>query len=102
MIYENHITSTWFIISSIFRSEDESLRCDKKSIERDFAGGKSGSYKQELSKASSIAFDKMNQKDKEMGANCVIDIDIDYDPLGDTGSMLIVSINGTANIDYVL
>ena len=31
-----------------------------------------------------------------MGANAVVGIDIDYGTLGDTGSMLMVSVNGTA------
>ena len=36
---------------------------------RDFTGGRSGAYEQELSKARNIAFDEMNQKAMEMGAN---------------------------------
>ena len=63
---------------------------------RDFTGGRSGAYEQELSKARNIAFDEMNHKAMEMGANGVVGIDIDYGTLGDTGSMLMVSVNGTA------
>ncbi len=61
---------------------------------RDFAGGRSGAYEAELSKARNIAFDEMNQKAQELGANGVIDID--YGTIGDKGSMLMVSVNGTA------
>tara|TARA_Y100001980_G_C14544952_1_gene324289 strand:- start:23 stop:445 length:423 start_codon:yes stop_codon:yes gene_type:complete len=63
---------------------------------KDFTGGRSGAYEEELSKARNIAFDEMNQKAKNMGANAVVGIDIDYGTLGDTGSMLMVSVNGTA------
>ena len=63
---------------------------------RDFTGGRSGAYEQELSKARNIAFDEMNQKAMEMGANGVVGIDIDYGTLGQSGSMLMISVNGTA------
>ena len=63
---------------------------------RDFVGGRSEAYEQELSKARNIAFEEMNNKAREMGANGVVGIDIDYGTIGDTGSMLMVSVNGTA------
>ena len=63
---------------------------------KDFTGGRSGAYEEELSKARNIAFEEMNQKAREMGANAVVGIDIDYGTLGDTGYMLMVSFNGTA------
>tara|TARA_B100001175_G_scaffold28443_1_gene20930 strand:- start:600 stop:917 length:318 start_codon:yes stop_codon:yes gene_type:complete len=63
---------------------------------KDFTGGRSGAYEEELSKARNIAFDEMNEKALKMGANAVVGIDIDYGTLGDTGSMLMVSVNGTA------
>ena len=34
---------------------------------KDFTGGRSGAYEEELSKARNIAFDEMNQKAREMG-----------------------------------
>ena len=52
---------------------------------KDFTG-EDWSYEEELSKARNIAFDEPNQKAREMGANGVVGIDIDYGTLGDTGS----------------
>ena len=63
---------------------------------KEFFASRSGAYEEELSKARNIAFEEMNQKAREMGANGVVGIDIDYGTLGDTGSMLMVSVNGTA------
>ena len=62
---------------------------------RDFTGGRSGAYEQELSKARNIAFDEMNQKAMEMGANGVVGIDLDCGVLGNSEIMMI-SVNGTA------
>ena len=53
---------------------------------KDFTGGRSGAYEEELSKARNIAFDEMNQKSREMGANGVVGIDIDYGTLGESPS----------------
>ena len=61
-----------------------------------FTGGISGVYEAELSKARLLAFDEMNHKAKELGANAVVGIDIDYGSIGDAKSMLLVSVNGTA------
>jgi uncharacterized protein YbjQ (UPF0145 family) len=63
---------------------------------RDIVGGRSGSYENELTKARKIAFDEIAQEAKMMGANAVVGIDIDYETVGSQGSMLMVSINGTA------
>ena len=56
------------------------------------AGVRTGAYEEELSKACNIVFDEMNQKAREMSANGVVCMDIDYGTLGDTGSMLMVSV----------
>ena len=38
----------------------------------------------------------MCQQAKLMGANAVIAVDLDYETVGDTGSMLMVTVAGTA------
>lgn len=62
---------------------------------RDIVGGRSAAYEKELEKARNIAMEEMVQKAEAMGANAVVGIDLDYETVG-TGSMLMVSISGTA------
>jgi len=63
---------------------------------RDVVGGRSGAYEQEMGKARDIAFDEMEAKAKAMGADGIIGIDIDYEVVGQNGSMMMVSVSGTA------
>ena len=63
---------------------------------RDIVGGRSGSYEDELTKARQIAFREREQEARNMGANAVVGIDLDYEVLGDKNSMLMVSMSGTA------
>ncbi len=63
---------------------------------RDIVGGRSGSYEDELTKARQIAFREIEQEARNMGANAVVGIDLDYEVLGDKNSMLMVSMSGTA------
>jgi len=63
---------------------------------RDIVGGRSGAYEKELAKAREIAFDELQQRATELGANAVIGIDIDYEVVGKDGSMMMVSVSGTA------
>ncbi|MFS1703372.1 heavy metal-binding domain-containing protein [Aestuariibacter sp. GS-14] len=63
---------------------------------RDIVGGRAGAYEDELTKARQIAFRELEQEARNMGANAVVGIDLDYEVLGDKNSMLMVSISGTA------
>jgi uncharacterized protein YbjQ (UPF0145 family) len=63
---------------------------------RDIVGGRSGAYEQELTKARKIAFTELTEEARLMGANAVIGVNIDYEVIGQNGSMLMVSICGTA------
>lgn len=64
----------------------------------DIVGGRSGAYEAELRKAKAIAMEEIREQAKQMGANAVIGIDIDYETIqvGSGGSMLMVSVSGTA------
>ena len=63
---------------------------------RDIVGGRSGGYEKALRQAREIAVQEMTEEAQAMGANAVIGIDIDYETVGDKGSMLMVSATGTA------
>lgn len=63
---------------------------------RDIVGGRSAAYEKELAKARKIAFGELQERAKALGANAVVGIDLDYEAIGQQGSMLMVSISGTA------
>jgi uncharacterized protein YbjQ (UPF0145 family) len=63
---------------------------------RDIVGGRSGTYEKELRKARQIALDELSEQARELGANAVVGIDLDYEVLGEKNGMLMVSASGTA------
>lgn len=63
---------------------------------RDFVGGRSQTYEDELINARNNAMEEMKRRAESMGANAVVGIDVDYEVLGQTGGMLMVTISGTA------
>ena len=63
---------------------------------RDIVGGRSAAYEQELTKAREIALKEVEDSARRVGANAVVGIDLDYEVLGQSGGMLMVSASGTA------
>ncbi len=63
---------------------------------RDIVGGRSAAYEKELRRAKDIALDEMREQAKHLGANAIVGIDIDYETIGASASMLMVSASGTA------
>ncbi len=65
---------------------------------RDLVGGRSGSYEKVLRKAKQEAIDDMMEQAREVGANAVVGVDLDYETIQvqEGGSMLMVSASGTA------
>jgi uncharacterized protein YbjQ (UPF0145 family) len=63
---------------------------------RDIVGGRSAAYEEELQKAKQLAFDEITSKAQEMGANAIIAVDLDFETIGQQGSMLMVCATGTA------
>lgn len=63
---------------------------------RDIVGGRSGSYEKSMGEARQIAMDEMAAEAQRLGANAVIGVDLDYEVIGEKGSMLVVSVSGTA------
>lgn len=63
---------------------------------RDLVGGRSATYERELQRARDIALQEMQDKARELGANAVVGVDLDYEVLGQGNGMLMVSASGTA------
>lgn len=63
---------------------------------RDIIGGRSGSYEKVLREAKNTSLSEMQDRAREMGANAIVGIDIDYETVGQNGSMLMVATSGTA------
>ena len=63
---------------------------------RDIVGGRSNAYETELKKARSIAFTDLGKEAYLIGANAVVGIDLDYEVMGAGGSIMMVSVSGTA------
>lgn len=63
---------------------------------RDLVGGRSQTYERELQRARDIALRELEERALEFGANAVIGVDIDYEVLGQSNGMLMVSASGTA------
>jgi uncharacterized protein YbjQ (UPF0145 family) len=63
---------------------------------RDIVGGRSGAYEQELAKARTIALEEMEAVATSLGADAIVGVDLDYETVGQGGSMLMVTASGTA------
>lgn len=62
---------------------------------RNFVGGRSQGYEEELLKARAEALQELERRAAEMGAHAVVGVDLDYEVLGQ-GNMLMVTASGTA------
>ena len=85
--YHGVVTGEAILGANIFKDLFASIR--------DIVGGRSAAYEEELHKARTIAFDEMTEQARELGANAIVGIDIDYETVG-SGGMLMVSVSGTA------
>jgi uncharacterized protein YbjQ (UPF0145 family) len=63
---------------------------------RDIVGGRSASYEKELRKGRDIALQEIEEEARRVGADAVVAIDLDYETVGQGGTMLMVTISGTA------
>lgn len=62
---------------------------------RNFVGGRSQGYEEELLKARTEALQELERRAADMGAHAVVGVDLDYEVLGQ-GNMLMVTASGTA------
>jgi uncharacterized protein YbjQ (UPF0145 family) len=60
----------------------------------DIVGGRSGAYESKLQDARDTALRELQDRARELGANAVVGVDLDYEVVGQ--SMLMVSASGTA------
>ena len=63
---------------------------------RDIVGGRAQGYERALADARRLAMQDLEGAARELGADAVIGIDLDYEQVGQSGGMLMVSVNGTA------
>lgn len=59
-------------------------------------GGRSGSYEEVLREAKDTALREMQEQARLLGANAVIGVDLDYETVGGSRRMLMVTACGTA------
>jgi uncharacterized protein YbjQ (UPF0145 family) len=69
---------------------------DIKASIRDVIGGRSRSYESELINARSQALKELEERARQLNADAVVGIDLDYEVLGEGGGMMMVSASGTA------
>jgi uncharacterized protein YbjQ (UPF0145 family) len=86
--YHGVVTGEAVLGTNIFRDFFASIR--------DIVGGRSAAYEKELHRARTVAFDEMSDEARALGANAIVGIDIDYESIGESGTMLMVSVSGTA------
>ena len=86
--YLGIVTGEAIIGANVFRDLFASVR--------DIVGGRSATYERALGEAREVAMKEMQERASALGANGVIGIDLDYEVLGQSNGMLMVSLSGTA------
>lgn len=62
----------------------------------DVIGGRAGAYEEVLGRAREEALAEMTDRAADLGANAIVGVDLSYEAVGQTGSMLMVTATGTA------
>ena len=86
--YLGVVTAETIIGANVFRDFMASIR--------DFFGGRSNSYEEVLREAKQTALAELSDRAAALGANAVVGVDLDYETVGESGSMLMVVCSGTA------
>lgn len=63
---------------------------------RNVLGGRAKGYEKDLMKARTAAIEEMTRRAEKIGADAIIGVDVDYQVLGETNDMLMVTCSGTA------
>ena len=69
---------------------------DKSAGIRNFVGGRSAAYEDELVKARIAVMDELRERAELFEADAVVGIDLDYEVLGANNGMMMVTAFGTA------
>ena len=88
--YSGVVTGEAILGTNIFRDMFAGIR--------NLVGGRAGAYENALREARETAFGEMQDEARRMDADATIGVDTDYENItaGDKGSMLMVSVSGTA------
>ena len=86
--YLGIVTGEVILGANVFRDMFASIR--------DIFGGRSGAYEQVLERGRREAILEMVDKGRQLGGDALVGCDLDYQVLGKRGSMLMISVNGTA------
>ena len=65
---------------------------------RDLVGGRSATYEKEFRHARQVAFQELEEEARRLNADAVVGINLEYQVLGKSRGMLMVSASGTAVI----
>lgn len=86
--YYGIVTSETIIGANIFRDFLAGIR--------DIVRGRTNAYEEVLRQAKDSTLKELSEQAACLGANAVIGIDLDYETVGNNGSMLMVTASGTA------
>ena len=86
--YRGVVTGETIIGANMFKDLFASIR--------DVIGGRSGAYESVLREAKDTALKEMSERAASLGCNAIVGIDLDYETVGNSGSMLMVTCSGTA------
>lgn len=86
--YLGLVTGEVIVGANLFRDIGASIR--------DIFGGRAGGYERAMADARAEAVHNLQAECDRRGGNAVVGVDIDYEVIGKNGSMLMVSVTGTA------
>ena len=86
--YLGIVTGEVILGANIFRDMFASIR--------DVFGGRSRAYEEVLERGRREAILEVVDKGRQLGCDALVGCDLDYQTLGKRGSMLMISVNGTA------
>ena len=90
------VTGLYYLNARYYDPETANFLKDITAGLRDFFGGRSGAYEKVLLEAKSTSLREIEDRARSLGANAIVGIDIDYETIGETNTILMVAASGTA------